>query len=62
MYSKQIKINNPDEEQRREILQKLLVFYNHNVADRIKEICIMTAGYVAVDISSLLKESALKCI
>jgi SpoVK/Ycf46/Vps4 family AAA+-type ATPase len=31
IFYKQIKINNPDEAQRIEIIEKVLHFYNHNV-------------------------------
>ena len=31
MFYKQIKISNPDDEQREEIMKKLLVFYNHSL-------------------------------
>lgn len=62
MFYKQIKISNPDEQQRKEIIEKTLTFYNHDLAQHIKELSLMTAGYVAVDIISLFKESALRCV
>jgi SpoVK/Ycf46/Vps4 family AAA+-type ATPase len=62
MFYKQIKINNPDEGQRIEIIEKVLNFYNHNVGLNLKELSLLTAGYVAVDIISLFKEAAVRCV
>jgi hypothetical protein len=33
-----------------------------DVEEHMKELVIMTAGYVAVDFTSLMKEAALRCI
>ena len=55
MFYKQIKIPNPDDNQKQQIIEKLLLNYKHNVNSQMKEIILMTAGYVAVDFSSLMK-------
>lgn len=62
MFYKQIKINNPDEEQRTDIIKKMLSFYNHNVSEHLKELSLMTAGYMAIDIVSLFKEAVVRRI
>lgn len=62
MFYKQIKISNPDEFQRKEILDKLLLSYVHSVAGDMKELTLLTAGYVAVDMASLLKEATVRCV
>lgn len=62
MFYKQIKINNPDEQQRKDIIEKTLTSYNHNLGEFGKELALLTAGYVAVDIISLFKEAAVRCV
>ena len=62
MFYKQIKISNPDEPQRRDIIEKTLTSYNHNLSEFGKELALLTAGYVAVDIISLFKEAAVRCV
>lgn len=62
MFYKQIKISNPDEPQRRDIIEKTLSSYNHNLGELGKELALLTAGYVAVDIISLFKEAAVRCV
>ena len=36
MFYKQIKVNNPDDEQRKEIIEKVLAYYQNSVTENIK--------------------------
>jgi SpoVK/Ycf46/Vps4 family AAA+-type ATPase len=40
----------------------LLTNYQHDLTPHLKEMTLLTAGYVAVDFTSLMKEAALKCV
>ena len=55
MFYKQIKINNPDDVQKKDIFNKLLVNCRHRVGEYMNELVLMTAGYVSVDFCSLIK-------
>lgn len=39
-----------------------MTFYQHSVSEYIKELVLMTAGYVAIDIVTLFKEALVKCL
>ncbi len=40
----------------------MLSFYKHNVSEHLKELSLMTAGYMAIDITSLFKEAVIRRI